>query len=291
MQRSAVLPYLAFATCALIWGSTFLAIRISNEALPPLWASTLRLVLAGLILSAILLVSREALPKGKGAKVAVIYGILTFGINFPLLYWGQVAIPSGMAAVMYATCPISSLLFARAYGMEWLDARKMGAAVLALAGVSIIFWQEFVGGVDPIRIGAVLSAATVSTWGATILKRGPKFTAISTNALAAFAGAPLCLGASLLASEPRIVPSTSAQILPLLYLTIAGSVIAFVLFSWLLKHWSVSSSSFIAVVIPVVAVFLGALVRQENFSAGSIVGAIVVLSATAIAIWPSAKAP
>src|SRR6476660_3773206 len=93
----------AFAACGGIWGSTFLVISIGNDALAPVWAATLRLVLATVLLGAWSLACGEALPTGAALRAALAYGVLQFGVNFPLLYWGEKTVPSGLAAVMYAT--------------------------------------------------------------------------------------------------------------------------------------------------------------------------------------------
>ncbi|MBI1756300.1 MAG: EamA family transporter [Fimbriimonas ginsengisoli] len=283
-SRPRFLPYLAFTVTAGIWGSTFLVIRISNEAMPPVWAASMRLLLAGCILSAVLLVSRQPFPKGEAFKAAVAYGACTMGINFSLLYWGETRLPSGLAAVLYATSPISAALLARAFGLEQLTPRKLIAAVLAVIGVAVIFWHEMQTGLPAWPILAVLGAAIFGVLGAILLKRGPKQSAIGSNAIGAFVGAPLAFLASTAFGEAHAIPSTAAQIMPLLYLTIAGSVGAFVIFAWLLGRWQTSSVAFLGAVVPVIAVILGAVVKQEHLSGWSLIGGVIVLVATLTAI-------
>src|SRR5207244_4202673 len=100
-MKSSAVPAIAFAVCGLIWGSTFLAIRVGNETFPALWACALRLALATVVLGVILLVSRQPLPKGAALKSAFWYGFWEFGVSLPLLYWGEEFVPSGLAAVLY----------------------------------------------------------------------------------------------------------------------------------------------------------------------------------------------
>ena len=141
-MKAPSLPLLAFISCGLIWGSTFLAIRVGNDSLPALWACTLRFTLAAIILNLILLATGQRWPKGEALKAALLYGFFEFGVSMTLLYWGETVVPSGLAAVLYAECPIVAMFAARAMKMESLNLRRVGAAVLAFAGVAVIFWRE-----------------------------------------------------------------------------------------------------------------------------------------------------
>src|SRR6185295_10867966 len=105
---SAVRPWLAFAACGAIWGSTFLVISIGNDALAPVWAATLRLAAASVLLAAWTILRGQRLPRGPALRAALGYGVAQFGVNLPLLYWGERVVPSGLAAVVYATLPLSS---------------------------------------------------------------------------------------------------------------------------------------------------------------------------------------
>ena len=124
-------PWVAFAACSAIWGSTFLVISIGNDALAPVWAATLRLALAALLLGGVTLARRQALPRGAALRAALGYGVAQFGVNLPLLYWGEKVVPSGLSAVVYATIPLSSALITRAFRMERLTPAKVAGAVVA----------------------------------------------------------------------------------------------------------------------------------------------------------------
>src|SRR5439155_3061609 len=125
----------AFAACSAIWGSTFLVISIGNDALAPVWAATLRVALAALLLGAWTLLRGGAFPRGPALRAALGYGVAQFGVNLPLLYWGEKVVPSGLSAVLFATIPFSSALTARAFGLERLTASKMLGALVAFGGV------------------------------------------------------------------------------------------------------------------------------------------------------------
>src|SRR5437867_12859409 len=133
------MQYLVFAGCCLIWGSTFLAIRIGNEAVPPIWAATIRLVLAAPLLMLLVVATRQRFPRGPALRGALLFGIFNFGANLSLLYWGERVVPSGIAAVLYATVPLSTALIAAAMRVERLVARKVVGAIGASVGVGTVF--------------------------------------------------------------------------------------------------------------------------------------------------------
>ena len=154
------MAYAVFIGCCLIWGSTFLAIRIGNEAVPPVWAATLRLALAAPLLTGLALATRQRFPSGPALRGALLFGIFNFGFNLSLLYWGEHVVPSGIAAVLYATVPLSTALLAAAMGVERLVPRKLGAAALAIVGVAIIFAGELRLDVPLAGLISVFLAAT-----------------------------------------------------------------------------------------------------------------------------------
>ena len=94
-----IAAYGAFFGCTAIWGSTFLFIALGNDMVPPIWAATLRLGLASAILTAMSLASRNGLPRGPALVAAAWLGFFQFGLNFPLLYWGETVVPSGIASI------------------------------------------------------------------------------------------------------------------------------------------------------------------------------------------------
>jgi drug/metabolite transporter (DMT)-like permease len=279
--------YLVFIACCLIWGSTFLAIRIGNEAVPPVWAATLRLLLAAPLLAALVVVTRQRFPRGRALRGALLFGVFNFGVNLSLLYWGERVVPSGIAAVLYATVPLTTALLAAAMGVERLVPRKLVAAVVAIIGVAIIFAGEIRFDVPFEGLLAVFLAATAASLSSVFLKQAPQPSAIAANAVGAAIGAVVCGAVTLLLGEDHSLPTTVAGWWPIVYLTLAGSLGAYVLYTWLVQHWPVTSASMIGVVVPVIAVILGALAKGEQRAPESYVGAAVVLAAVVVALRPS----
>ncbi len=279
-------PWLAFSACSAIWGSTFMVISIGNDALAPVWAATLRLVLATVLLGVWSLARGEPLPRGAALRAALAYGVLQFGINFPLLYWGEKSVPSGLSAVLYATLPMTSAFLTRAFGMERLTLHKLVGSVTAFGGVAVLFSSSFHLGASPLAAPgqvapagflAVFAAATLSGGGTIVLKLGPRQKPIGANAVGCAIGAAISAAASFAMREPHVLPATTATLAPLLYLTIAGSMGAFVLMSWLVNHWTVTRVSYISVVVPVIALALGSLLRHEPVTQRNLAGAALVL--------------
>jgi drug/metabolite transporter (DMT)-like permease len=271
--------WLAFAACGAIWGSTFLAISLGNDALAPVWAAALRLGLAALLLLAWGKARGQTLPRGPALRAALVYGICQFGIQLPLLYWGEKRVPSGLSAVFFATIPLSSALLTRALGMERLTPSKLGGAVIAVAGVTLLFASALRGHISPVGMSAVLVSATVAGIGSIVLKRGPRQSPIGVNTVGCAIGAGMAFLESLALGEAHRWPTNWASIGPILYLTLAGSLGAFVIMSWLINRWPVSRTSYVSVIVPVIALILGNVVRGERLTWTILAGTILVLVA------------
>jgi drug/metabolite transporter (DMT)-like permease len=283
------LPFLAFALCTAIWGSTFLFIRIGNDTLAPVWASALRLGLASVLLTGIAFATRRPWPRGGALAGAAMFGFVDFGVSLPLLYWAEKVVPSAIAAIVYAMLPLMTALLAHAVGLERVSMRKVVAGVVGLAGVALLVSGEIAGSTPAVPMVAVVLAAATASLAGIVLKRAPASDPVTTNAVAHATGFPFCLGASLFLGESRALPADAAGWLPLLYLTIVGSIVAFVTFTWLVRHWSVVRISFIAIITPVIATVLGTTVRHERLGPAAAAGALVVFGAVALAIASDAK--
>jgi drug/metabolite transporter (DMT)-like permease len=281
--------WLAFAACGVIWGSTFLVISIGNDALAPVWASTLRLALAAPLLVAFVVARGRSLPRGPALRAALGYGVAQFGINFPLLYWGEKHVPSGVSAVVYATIPLTSALLARAFGLERLTARKLLGAILAFAGVAVLFSGGLAGQSSPLGLLAIFVGATSAGLGTILLKRGPAQDPFAANAVGCAIGAVITGALSAVLSEPWAWPSSLAAAWPLLYLTVAGSLGAYVIMSWLVGRWPVTRIGYVTVIVPVIALILGAVVRGERITPVSALGIAVILGGVLIGVRSTAE--
>lgn len=276
-MRQAARPLAGFATCSLVWGSTFLVIRLGNRALDPLWAATLRLVVASVALFALTAALGRRLPRGGALRAAVAYGIGEFGLGFGLLYWGETLVPSGIAAVFFATIPLWTTVMAAGLGVERFDARRTLGAVVAVAGVATVFAGELRRAIPLVGLLAVLAAAASASLGSVLLKRGPDIDVVPVNAIATAVGATGTLLGSLLAGEAQVLPSTFAAWWPVVYLAGAGSLVAFLVYAWLIDVWPVTNANMVSVTVPVTGLALGAIVAGEAPSVLAILGAGLVV--------------
>ena len=283
--------YAAFVGCCLIWGSTFLAIRVGNETVAPLWAATLRLALAAPLLALLVVLRRDSWPRGRALEGAVLYGIFNFGANLAFLYWGERVVPSGIAAVLFATTPLSTSLIAAGLGVERLVTRKFVAAAVALAGVATIFAGEMRLDVPFEGLVSVFLAATAASLASVLLKRAPKQPSVfATNAIGCVIGALVCLAGSIALGEDRSLPGSFAAWWPVVYLTVAGSLGAYVLYTWLLANWSATNASYVGVAVPVIAVILGATLLGETRATVTYLGAAIVVASVVVALREGSSA-
>lgn len=283
-------PWLAFIGCGLIWGSTFLVISIGNDSLPPFWAVGLRVGLAAAIFAVLTRLLGHPFPRGPALKAAALYGLFQFGVNMPLLYWGERTVPSGISAVLYGTVPLSSAILTRLMGMERLNPLKIGGALVALLGVALIGGGSIGTPGRALGLAAILLSATVAGLGTIFLKRGPRQSAFAVNAVANAVGMPCALLWSALAHERWALPATGTGWFSLLYLVIAGSLGAFALWSWLVHRWPVTRIAFVSVITPVIALVLGAVVRAEAVNTRSWAGTLLVLTGLVLGMTADRRA-
>jgi len=274
----------AWGTCAVIWGSTFLAIAYGNDSVPPVWGATLRLGLATGILGVILAVRRQPLPRGRALVAALLFGLFQFGINLPLLYLGETQVPSGLSAVIFATIPLSTAFLTWVFRLEPLRPARIAGALIAVLGVGLIFSAQLSARVKPWPLLFVLLSSWSGCLAVVLLKRGPHQSPVAANAVGAAVGAAVCLVWSRALGEPQVLPHGWTGVLPVVYLAVVGSVVAFVLMAWLVNHWDVSRISYISVIVPLVALTLGAVLRHERVSTQSLVGAGIVLTGVVIGL-------
>jgi len=118
---------------------------MGNATTPPVWAAAVRLLLATVLFVALTFALRAPWPRGAQLSAALWFGVIDFGVSLPLLYWGEQRVPSGIAAVIYATVPLTTSLFARIAGLERLRPRIIVASLVAIVGVALLFSSSLSG--------------------------------------------------------------------------------------------------------------------------------------------------
>ena len=279
-----------FLLLCLIWGSTWLFIKLGLRDLPPLGFAATRFLLATLILSAIAAARRARLPRAR-AEWALLAktGVLAFALNYGLLFWGEQHISSGLAALLQATIPVFGMLFAHPYlPGERLNARRLSGALLGVGGVGLIFSNQLgaEGGMAVWGSAAVVAGAVCVAYANVLVKVGGARLDGAVLAAGQMACGFVPLAAASLAFEgsPLSFRWTGLAVVCLLYLTLVGSVAAFLLFYWLVRHTDVTKTMLIALATPLAAVLLGMIVLGEEVTWRTLAGGALIMSGIGIVL-------
>ena len=281
-----------------IWGSTWLFIKLGLEDLPPFTFAGIRFVIASLILFSLVAVRRLSLPRKRSDWFLLAStGVLAFCINYGLLFWGEQYISSGLAALLQATIPVFGLVIAHFYlpGERMTLPRVIGI-VMGLAGVAVIFSNQLsVAGPRALAGSAALVFGSASAAYSNVLvkARGKNLDpAIIAAGQMLFGLIPLLLIGIPLEGNPLRFHWTGMAIAALFYLAIVGSVVAFLLYYWLVQNMDVTNTMLIALVTPVVAVTLGVLILNEELNWRTLVGgAMIMLGISLVVLRRKKEAP
>lgn len=276
---------LAFAMIYFVWGSTFLAIRVGVHEVPPFLLAAMRFFTAGLVMYAWLRFKGTPVPSRREWFAASSLGALIFVVDYGCLFWAEQRVPSGIAAVVLATIPVfitlMEIVFLRT---QRLTVRLSLALVVGLVGVAVLMNHSFSLGEVPInRAGAIALLVAAATWSiaTTITRRLPlpasKPMSAATQMLTG--GAMLFVLTALTGGftgfRPQAISWTAW--FALVYLIIAGSIIGFTAYVWLLHYESPTKVGTYAYVNPVVAVALGYFVGGEEVGPRTLLGTLLVL--------------
>jgi drug/metabolite transporter (DMT)-like permease len=264
----------AFLGAVAIGGSNFVAIRFSNRELDPLWGAGVRFALAAGVFGLLVAAMRLSLPRGRALVLVATYGLLAFGGGYGCLYVAMQEVPAGIAAVVLAVGPLLTLLLAVAHGMERLSGRALVGALVALAGSVVIFFQ-------PSSLGfgwgsfALLSVAALCFAESVVVSKVAAQHPVVMNFGSMSIGAVVLLVVSGTAGERLALPTEDETQLALVYL-VAATVGLFLLALVVVHRWTASATSYAFVMMPLVAIVLGALIADEAIALTTIVGGAIV---------------
>lgn len=290
---------LAFGVIYFVWGSTFLAIRIGVHEVPPLLLAAIRFFVSGLLLLAWMRFRRTPWPSFQQWSAASLLGLLIFVIDYGCLFWAEQRVPSGISAVILATIPVFVTFFAIVLlRTQRLTFRLALALSIGLFGVAVLMNRSFSLGELPIdRRGAVALLIAALTWSfATIITRKlplPDSKPMSAAAQMFSGGIQLFVLAGIL-GEWRGFHAQAVSWnawFALVYLIIAGSIVAFTAYVWLLHYESPTKVGTYAYVNPVVAVALGHFLGGESIGARTLLGTGLVLVSVVTITTSPAKMP
>src|SRR5271170_3651869 len=275
----------AFAVIYFVWGSTFLAIRVGVHEVPPFLLAAIRFFVSGVVLYGWMRLKGTPSPSRREWAGATLLGSLIFLVDYGCLFWAEQRVPSGIAAVVLATIPVFITLLEIIFLRTQRLTIRLGLALLVgLAGVAVLMGHSLSFGEVPVnRAGALALVVAAFTWSvATILTRRlalPASKPMSAAAQMLTGGVQLFMLAGVSGEFAEFHPqAVSAKAwFALLYLIVAGSIVGFTAYVWLLHHESPTKLGTYAYVNPVVAVALGYFVGGEAVGPRTLVGALLVL--------------
>jgi drug/metabolite transporter (DMT)-like permease len=266
----------AFLVVVLLLGGNFIAVKYSNAELAPFWGATLRFALSTIVLVAIMSFRRLAFPRGKQLQGAVLYGLSSFGVLYALLYWALLYVPSGLTSVLFATLPLMTLVMAALVGLEKLRPANILGSLIVIGGVVLISGQQLDGTLQIWPIAAIILGVATGAASTIIVKRLGRPSPVSLNAVGIATGTVFLFLSSLLAKETITLPSLMSTWLALGYL-VFSTVVAFILFVWIVGRWVASSTSYALVLAPIVTIVFAALLLGEQVTISFLIGAAVVM--------------
>lgn len=280
----------AYAMLCIIWGSTWLAIKVGLEGAPVFLSAALRFVVASAALLVVAALLRSRFPRTRQEwSLVVLVGVVLFTLDYALIYWGESeGVESGLSAILFATFVFQTMVFAHAMlPRERLTLRKLAGGGVAFAGILLIF-RGHLGtaglGLFLPMLAIVLSATCASISSVAVKRWGQDADPVSFTAAAMVVGTAGLIALSLGSGERWFVPTWPGGIGAILYLALAGSVVTFVTYWWLLKRIEATSMSYIAMVTPIVAVLLGYTLGNEVLDPVALGGAAVTLGGIYFAV-------
>ena len=293
MKEHKLKTLLAFGAIYIIWGSTYLAIRYAVETIPPFMMIGIRSLTAGIILYSLSRFKSKEKIKRENILPMFTIGAMFFLIGHGLLAWSQQYVPSGMAAVLVASEPLWVV------GIEWFflkDTRVKlrGVLGLFLGFVGIVYLIAATTGITTTNndfLGSALIVVGALSWGGgAVYSRAanvPKSPMLSSGVELIFGGTMVLIASFVIGetSEFQLSQVTLRSILGLIYLITFGSVIAFGAYVWLLGHTSVTRISTHTYVNPIIAVFLGWLLANEQITAALLIATIIIIISVYLVLY------
>jgi drug/metabolite transporter (DMT)-like permease len=281
-----------FALICLVWGSTWLVIKIGLVGVPPFLGAGLRFVLSATMVGLVLAVRRKPIELTRDDKVCVLsLGLLVFWVDYAAVYWAELHISSGLTAVLFSTMPLTTALLSAFWTRsETLSGWKVAGILVGVAGTALLFWpHEHLGVMQALGMLSALAGSLCAAINlVTMKKHGRHSDPFVLNFLGMGLGAVCLLVMSAVLEPWTAVVWTRSNVLAILYLAVFGSVIAFSAYYYLIKHMEATIVSLSTLIIPIVALALGRAFLQETVVPSAVLGIVTILTGVGIAILPAA---
>ena len=284
-----------FTLICLIWGSTWLAIKVGLVGVPPFLGAGLRFLIATLLVGLVVAARRKRLHLGHDDRICVLsLGVLVFWFDYAALYWAETRISSGLTAILFSTMPLmTSLMSAYWTRSETLSPRKVAGILVGVLGTVLLFWPDQRFGLRQVLgMLAALSGCLCAAINLVMMKKyGKHSDPFVLNFLGMGLGAACLLAMSAALENWRDAVWTRSNVLALFYLSVFGSLIAFSAYYYLIKKLDATIVSLSTLIIPIVALALGRVFLDESVTPVAIAGIVTILAGVAIAIVTPAKTP
>lgn len=277
---------IAFIAVVVFGGSNAVAVRQMVLELPAFWSAAIRFGAAGFLMLGLALAMRRSLPRGPTLRGAVLYGVIGFAAGFACINLGLRDVPGGTASVLVATAPLMTLLLAVAHRQERFRWQALAGALIAVAGVAIVFLDQLEINVPPLSLVLVLVGAACLSEASIIVKGLPRSDPIGTNAIGMLVAVPILLVLSIVSAEPAVLPVRSQTWIALAYLIVLGSIVVFALSVYTLRTLPASIVAYQTLLFPLVGVTVATVLTGERFSPSFVLGGAVMLLGVYVgALW------
>jgi drug/metabolite transporter (DMT)-like permease len=289
MTRDVKLAWIAWLTVCIVWGTTYLAIRVALETVPVVLVAGLRWMAAGLLLAGVLYATGRRLPGPRTWGGLALLGFLMNVVGNGFVVWAEQYVPSGLTAVVVATVPFWSVCIEAVLPRgERITVRTIAGLAVGFAGIVVLVWPGMTAGGGAGRamlMGVLALQVACAGWalGTSYTKRH----AVSGDALSAstlqmlFSGVML-LGLATAAGEWSALHFSTRSLAAMVYLTIVGSAVAYTAYVYAVRHLPISTVSLYAYINPIIAVVLGSQLLGEPFSVRIVIASVLVLAGIAV---------
>ena len=296
MTRTHRAAWAAWIAVCVIWGTTYLGIRVALDTIPPALMAGMRWTIAGLLVSALLRGRGDPMPGPREWPGLALLSVLMIGLGNGLVVWAEQYVPSGLTAIVVATSPFWMVgIEATLRGGERLTGGTIGGLTVGFAGILLLVWPDLRAGGDAaaqFAMGVVALEMACAGWalGSVWSKRhAAGENVFGATAIQMIFGGLLMLALGTALGEWRALSFSPRTAGALVYLTVVGSIGGFVAYIYALRHLPVSTVSLHAFINPVIAVILGALVLGEPFGARIVLASAIVLGGLAMVRVASAR--
>jgi drug/metabolite transporter (DMT)-like permease len=286
---------MVFGALCFIWGSTWLAIKIGLEFLPPFLFAGIRFATATVGLLILTKMLHAHMPRNRSSWMVMLFlGIFQISLPYGLVFWAEQYVTSGLAAVLFATLPFFVVIFAHILVDEKLTKLKAIGVIASFVGLILIFWKDIAapqgltanfslyGGLAV--VGSAASGALANVVGK---QHAEEIDPASNVLVQSLTGTVVLTSFGLVTEKNTVLSFAPTSVLAILYLGIVGSALAFVGMYWLLTKTTATNVSLITFITPILALILGWVVLQEVPDPNVGLGAMLILAGVYLTIKPA----